>query len=61
MNIIEEVKNNIEIFGNLSYSQTEITMAQSYIPAGTDVICTKMLSTLPSQIVTEREAKVLVW
>lgn len=34
-------------------------MAQSYIPAGTDVICTKMLSTLPSQIVTEREAKVL--
>ena len=34
-------------------------MAQSYIPAGTDVICTEMLSTLPSQIVTEREAKVL--
>ena len=34
-------------------------MAQSYIPAGTDVICTEMLSTLPSQIITEREAKVL--
>ena len=34
-------------------------MAQSYIPAGTDVICTEMLSTLPSQIVTERDAKVL--
>ena len=34
-------------------------MAQSYIPAGTDVICTEMMSTLPSQIVTERKAKVL--
>ena len=34
-------------------------MAQSYIPAGTDVICTEMMSTLPSQIITERKAKVL--
>ena len=34
-------------------------MAQSYIPAGTDVICTEMMSTSPSQIVTERKAKVL--
>lgn len=34
-------------------------MAQSYIPAGTDVICTEMMATSPSQIVTERKAKVL--
>ena len=34
-------------------------MTQSYIPAGTDVICTEMMSTLPSQIITERKAKVL--
>lgn len=34
-------------------------MAQSYIPAGTDVICTEMTGGEPAQLGLTREAKVL--
>ena len=34
-------------------------MAQSYIPAGTDVICTEMMSGMPAQLGLTRDAKVL--
>ena len=34
-------------------------MAQSYIPAGTDVICTEMTGGVPAQLGLTREAKIL--
>ena len=34
-------------------------MAQSYIPAGTDVICTEMMGGKPAQLGLTRQAKVL--
>ena len=35
-------------------------MAQSYIPAGTDVICTEMTGGEPAQLGLTREAKVFI-